>query len=113
MVTSVREIATCGGPRSHRRASSIRPSLETLLGPKWNAAANDGELIDDDARFGGDRGASKRNYEDGMARAFSRFHTALRDDGRLVIVFANKSPDAWETLLGHPAPDGRPPPLID
>ena len=48
-----------------------------------------------------------------MARAFSRFHTALRDDGRLVIVFANKSPDAWETLLGHPAPDGRPPPLID
>ena len=34
-----------------------------------------------------------------MARAFSRFHDALRDDGRLVIVFANKSPDAWETLV--------------
>ena len=74
------------GPSRHRSA------------PKWNAAANDGELIDDAARFG-DREASKRNCEDGMARAFSRFHAALRDDGRLVIVFANKSPDAWETLV--------------
>ena len=69
------------------------------LGPKWDAEAGDGELIDDASRFGGDRNASKRNYEDGMARAFSRFHDALRDEGRLVIVFANKSPDAWETLV--------------
>ena len=69
------------------------------LGPKWDAAAGDGELIDDAARFGGDRAASKRNYEDGMARAFVRFRDALRDDGRLVLVFANKSPDAWETLV--------------
>ncbi len=69
------------------------------LGPKWDAGANDGELIDDAARFGGDRKASKRNYEDGMARAFSRFHASLADDGRLVIVFANKQPDAWETLV--------------
>ena len=77
----------------------IDAAFDTPLGPKWNAAANDGELIDDAARFDGDRTASKRNYEDGMARAFSRFHAALRDDGRLVIVFANKSPDAWETLV--------------
>ena len=69
------------------------------LGPKWDAAANDGELIDDAARFGGDKAASKRNYEDGMARSFSRFHEALREDGRLVLVFANKQPDAWETLV--------------
>ena len=69
------------------------------LGPKWNHESGDGELIDDAARFEGDRQASKRNYEDGMARAFSRFHDALREDGRLVIVFANKSPDAWETLV--------------
>ena len=69
------------------------------LGPKWDTAACDGELIDDAARFGGDREASKRNYEDGMARAFSRFHESLAADGRLVIVFANKHPDAWETLV--------------
>ena len=69
------------------------------LGPKWDHEKGDGELIDDASRFGGDREASKRNYEDGMARAFSRFHEALRDDGRLVLVFANKQPDAWETLV--------------
>ena len=69
------------------------------LGPKWDSRNADGELIDDASRFGGDRGASKRNYEDGMARAFERFRDALRDDGRLVIVFANKSPDAWETMV--------------
>ena len=69
------------------------------LGPKWDANANDGELIDDASRFGGDRSASKQNYEDGMARAFRRFHESLRDDGRLVVVFANKQPEAWETLV--------------
>ena len=70
------------------------------LGPKWDSERRDGELVDDAARFGGDRNASKRNYEDGMARSFSRFHESLVDDGRLVIVFANKQPDAWETLVG-------------
>ena len=69
------------------------------LGPKWNTNENDGELIDDAGRFGGDRAASKRSYEDGMARAFGCLHGCLRDDGRLVIVFANKQPDAWETLV--------------
>ncbi len=72
-------------------------------GPKWDAEAlhgrGDGELIDDASRFGGDRRASKQNYEDGMARAFRCFHESLRPDGRLVIVFANKQPDAWETLV--------------
>src|SRR5690606_34939896 len=70
------------------------------LGPKWNHDANDGELIDDAARFGGDREASKRNYEVGMARAFAACHASLRPEGRLVIVFAHKHPDAWETLVG-------------
>ena len=69
------------------------------LGPKWDSKENDGELIDDAGRFGGDRAASKQSYEDGMARAFGRFNEALRHDGRLVIVFANKQPDAWETLV--------------
>ena len=69
------------------------------LGPKWASDAGDGELIDDASRFGGDSDASKQNYEDGMERAFRRFHEALRDDGRLVVVFANKNPDAWETMV--------------
>ena len=68
------------------------------LGPKWNNEAEDGELIDDASRFGGDKSLSKKTYEDGMARAFHACHQTLNQDGRLVVVFANKSPDAWETL---------------
>jgi putative DNA methylase len=69
------------------------------LGPKWDAEAGDGELIDDSSRFGGDAAASKKNFEDGMAAVFRRCHAALKPDGILVIVFANKNPDAWETLV--------------
>lgn len=70
------------------------------LGPKWDSEAGDGELIDDSSRFGGDAAASKKNFEDGMATVFRRCHAALKPDGVLVIVFANKNPDAWETLVG-------------
>ena len=69
------------------------------LGPKWNEADNDGELIDDASRFDGDKAVSKQNYEDGMARAFQACHEALNPNGRLVVVFANKQPEAWETLV--------------
>ncbi len=70
------------------------------LGPKWDRHANHGELVDQPNRFAGDKAASKQSYEDGMARAFRACHNALNEDGRLVVVFANKSPDAWETLAG-------------
>ena len=66
-------------------------------GPKWSG--QDGELIDDASRFGGDRPASRRNYERGMARAFSACREALNPNGRFVVVFANKHPNAWETLV--------------
>lgn len=69
------------------------------LGPKWNHDTDDGELIDDASRFDGNRTLSKKNYEDGMARAFKTCHSVLRKDGRMVVVFANKHPDAWETLV--------------
>ena len=69
------------------------------LSPKWNAEANDGELVDDASRFEGNKENSKRNYESGMRQAFSQCHKALKDEGRLVIVFAHKHPDAWETLV--------------
>ena len=75
------------------------PVFANPLGPKWDAANKDGELVDDASRFGGDRALSKGIYEEGMARAFRACHEALNADGRLVVVFANKSPDAWETLV--------------
>jgi hypothetical protein len=67
--------------------------------PKWDREANDGELIDDSSRHGGDAEKSKTTYEDGMARAFVACERSLQPDGRLVIVFAHKHPDAWGTLV--------------
>ena len=73
--------------------------IDQPLGPKWDHDTDDGELIDDASRFAGDRKLSKKKYEDGMARSFQNCHAALQRDGRLVVVFANKHPDAWETLV--------------
>ena len=87
-----------------RMLHGVAPEADAVfanpLGPKWDAASEDGELIDDASRFGGDKALSKKTYEDGMARAFRACHEALNANGRLVVVFANKSPDAWETLAG-------------
>ena len=69
------------------------------LGPKWDADMSDGELVDQPGRFNADTNASRKAYEHGMLRAFKNCHDALRDDGRLVVVFANKQPAAWATLV--------------
>jgi putative DNA methylase len=34
-----------------------------------------------------------------MFRAFQACHSALKADGRMIIVFAHEQPDAWETLV--------------
>ena len=79
-------------------SSELDTAFHEPLGPKWNHDTGDGELIDDASRFDGDKERSKQNYEDGMARSFEACHAALGPEGRLVVVFANKHPDAWETL---------------
>lgn len=86
-----------------RALHGLSPEMDTAfsepLTPKWNHESGDGELIDDASRFNGNKEASKRSYEEGMARAFKACHVALKPEGRLVIVFAHKHPDAWETLV--------------
>lgn len=79
-------------------AESYRSVFQQELGPKWDNGSNDGELIDDDSRHDKDTQASKVAYEDGMRRAFEQCRRSLADGGRMVVVFANKAPDAWETL---------------
>ena len=69
------------------------------LTPKWDSNTQDGELVDDASRHGGDRARSEAAYEEGVAHVFQACHRALRLNGRLVIVFANKQPDAWEHLV--------------
>ncbi len=68
-------------------------------GPKWENEIEDGELIDDRSRFGGDAVASKKAYENGMSGAFKICFDQLSDSGSLVVVFAHKHPNAWETLV--------------
>ncbi|NWG46371.1 MAG: DUF1156 domain-containing protein, partial [Alphaproteobacteria bacterium] len=84
---------------AHSVSNGLQDYFSAPLGPKWDADACNGELIDDASRFDGDKSRSKQNYEDGMARAFQTCLAALKPDGRLVVVFASKSPDAWETLV--------------
>ena len=58
-----------------------------------------GELVQQAGRHGNSLEA-KQFYENGMAQAFHTACRALKLDGRMVIVFAHKLPDAWETLVG-------------
>ena len=85
-----------------RSVWDLSPTYEKFrfaeLSPKWSHEINDGELIDDSSRHGGDAARSKAVYEDGMFRAFQSCQAALAPEGLLVIVFANKQPAAWETL---------------
>jgi len=76
----------------------IDAAFSSDLSPKWQSTENDGELIDDASRFGGNKAKSKQSYEDGMYRAFESARRALKPTGRLVVVFAHKDPSAWETL---------------
>jgi putative DNA methylase len=86
-----------------RSLRDLSPELDEAfkepLSPKWDHDKGDGELIDDASRHGGDRAKSKTAYEEGMARAFQGFGRVLKQDGKMVVVFANKQPEAWETLV--------------
>ncbi len=86
-----------------RTLQDLSPDADRAFGsplsPKWNHDDNDGELIDDQSRHKGDSGKSKAVYEEGMFRVFEACSKSLSDDGRLVIVFAHKQPEAWETLV--------------
>ena len=84
---------------THGLSAEVKSVFSDALGPKWDHGTSDGELIDDASRFDGDKERSKQNYEDGMARSFRSCHAALGPNGRLVVVFANKHPNAWETLI--------------
>ena len=68
-------------------------SLSDPLTPKIN------ELVQHSGRFDGDNNVAKGFYEKGMVESFQNARKTLSNDGRIVIVFAHKEPDAWETLV--------------
>ena len=86
-----------------RSLHSLSPEFDRAFanpnGPKWNRQSKDGEIIDDASRFDGDAQESRAAYEEAMFAAFKKCSSVLKDDGRLVVVFASKHPDAWEALV--------------
>jgi putative DNA methylase len=85
---------------THGLSENIDQIFREPLGPKWNHETRDGELIDDPSRHNADFKASLAAYEDGMFRAFKSCYSSLVESGRMVVVFANKQPEAWESLVG-------------
>jgi len=80
-------------------SETFAKALSHPLSPKWDLKLGDGELIDDSSRFDNDKTRSRRNYEQGMQRAFTAASNSLADSGRFVVVFAHKNPAAWESLV--------------
>jgi putative DNA methylase len=56
------------------------------------------ELVQHASRGGGNHEKARKWYESGMADAFRAAFVALKDEGRFVVVFAHKHPEAWEAL---------------
>jgi putative DNA methylase len=63
-------------------------------------APREEEYIQHAGRLGGDNARAKALYESNMERAFHRTAEMLGQDGRFVVVFAHKDPNAWGTLVG-------------
>ncbi len=78
--------------------------LRRAIGDKFPDAFGDSltpkldELVQHADHFDGDNQEAKAFYEEGMAATFQSVHESLADDGRIVIVFAHKDPEAWESL---------------
>ena len=68
-------------------------NLTQSLTPKIN------ELVQHAGRFDGNNKEAKKFYEKGMTKSFQTAYQTLSDHGRMVVVFAHKEPDAWETLV--------------
>ena len=43
--------------------------------------------------------AGKQAFEDGLAKAFQEMHRVLKPNGIVVIIYAHKSTEGWETLM--------------
>ena len=75
---------------------SIKDCLPEFLGNELTPKED--ELVQQHKT--GERGRiGKEFYEKGMAESFRAASDSLCKDGRIVIVFAHKEPDAWETLV--------------
>ncbi|WP_027892739.1 DUF1156 domain-containing protein [Calidithermus chliarophilus] len=58
------------------------------------------EAVQNPVRHGGDNQRAKQFFEEMMGQAFREMHRVLKPHGEATIVFAHKSTEAWETLIG-------------
>jgi putative DNA methylase len=77
-----------------RTVGHLHPDLfATPLTPKSQ------EMVADAYRFDGREGA-KQHFESMLLQSFREIHRVLKPDGIAVVVFAHKTTEAWETVLG-------------
>jgi putative DNA methylase len=77
-----------------RTVGHLHPDLfATPLTPKSQ------EMVADAYRFDGREGA-KQHFEAMLLQSFREIHRVLKPDGVAVIVFAHRTTEAWETVLG-------------
>ena len=57
------------------------------------------ELVQHANRFEGNNDEAREFYEKGMTNTFRAVYKTLSNHGRMVVVFAHKEPEAWETLV--------------
>jgi adenine-specific DNA methylase len=81
------------------RTEEFNANYQSAAAPKWDNIKNDGELIEDESRHNGDKQKARKAYEEGMTTSFKRCYEALEDNGRFIVVFANKDVSAWEALV--------------
>ena len=75
-----------------KRVNEDLPQFTTALTDKTNEAVQ--HIRSDKSRI-----VERSKYESRMAEAFRSINSRLTQEGRFVVVFAHKQPDAWETLV--------------
>ena len=65
---------------------------------KETLTPKDGEIVAYGHLEGGLE-AGKQAFEDGLAKAFQEMHRVLKPNGIVVIIYAHKSTEGWETLM--------------
>jgi putative DNA methylase len=78
-----------------RTMGHLHPDLfATPLTPKSQ------EMVADASKVGGDMQKARERFEMMLLQSFREIHRVLKPDGIAVVVFAHKTTEAWETVLG-------------
>jgi adenine-specific DNA methylase len=78
-----------------RTVGHLHPDLfATPLTPKSQ------EMVADASKVGGDMQKARERFETMLLESFREIRRVLKPDGIAVIVFAHKTTEAWETVLG-------------